>query len=243
MNHKNFNKKTITSFLLAATMLLSITSCKKDNTTSTSTAPSDDEVAEAVTETASGSSGGLATQTETTAVIASTDAQVCGETGDTTITGQNLAGAAITYSYTLASNHQVICDNGIPSEFDFNFTGKSNYTALHMSSNDSSEAHFIVTGLQPSSTNYILNESYVRNGTQQSSVRLQRSISSTITLTSTNVTVDKTTQKIISGTATAQFAGAVTGGASVSRGATVTFLGGGKATLVLDNGGSYSIQW
>jgi hypothetical protein len=236
------NPKSIKSLLVISGVIICMSSCKKDSTT-TDTTLTDDEVAESVTESVSGGSGGLATQTETSTVIVSNTALSCGYSSDTTISGQSAGAAAVTYNYSLAFSRSLMCNFAIPSEFDFTFTGQSSYTTLRMSSDDNSTATFKVTGLEPSAANYVLNENYVRNGTQQSSVRLKRSFSSTITITATDITVEKATEKIISGTATVQFTGAVTGGASTTRGGTITFLGGSKATLVLDNGSTYSIQW
>ncbi len=214
------------------------TSCKKDNKTNDEI--TDDEVAEAVTQSVSASSGGMVAQTETTAKMSANASFTCGQTKDTTISGQNLPGAAITYNYSLNFVRTLSC---APAKFQFNFTGNSTYNALRMSSNDNSTAQFTVTGLEANSNTWTVNSSYVRNGTQQSKIRAQRSFASVITITSSNIVVDKTTQKIVSGTATATFDGTGSGGYKVSRSATIVFLGNGKGTLTLKNGASYEIQW
>ena len=229
----------ITAFTLSTGLLF--TSCKKDNDDKDSI--SDEEVAEAVTQSVSASSGGMVVQTESTARMSGTSTLTCGQTSDTTVVGQSAPGAIITYNYSLNFSRTLTCNGGIPVQFQFNFTGSSNYTALRMSSADNSTAQFTVTGLEPGSNNYIFNSSYVRNGTQQSKVRYQRSFSSTITITSSNITVDKATQKIISGTATVEFVGNGSGGYTVTRGGTLTFLGNSKATLALKNGSTFNIEW
>ena len=238
---KKFKGISVATAALAFCLIFS--SCNKDSTTTPSTTLSDDEVATAVTESVSDSSGGMVTQTQASATMASTSDLSCGESSDTTINGQNISGAIVTYNYNLQFSRSLVCNNGIPSQFNFNFTGSSSYTAPLMSSNDNSNAQFVITGLQPTDANWVLNENYVRNGTQQSKVNLKRSFSSTITVTSSNVTVSKSTEKIISGTATVQFSGAISGGAGVTRGATVVFLGNGQASLTLDNGNAYTIIW
>ncbi|NII29430.1 hypothetical protein HB364_30405 [Pseudoflavitalea sp. X16] len=227
--------------VLALSTGLLFASCKKDSEDKDEI--TDEEVAEAVTQSVSASSGGMVVQTESTAKMAGTTSFTCGQTKDTTIVGQSVSGAAISYNYSLNFNRTLTCSNGIPSLFQFNFTGSCNYSAPRMSSADNSTAQFSVTGLEPTSASYIFNASYVRNGTQQSKVRFQRSFSSTITITAANITVDKATQKIVSGTATVEFVGNGSGGYSVNRGGTLTFLGNNKATLALKNGSSYNIQW
>jgi hypothetical protein len=234
--------RTLATITLSTGILF--TACKKDNNNSDDI--SDDEVAEAVTQSVSGSSGGMVVQTESTARMAGTGSTsfTCGQTKDTTIAGVSAAGATIVYSYSLNFNRTLTCANGVvPSRFQSNFTGTCTYTAPRMSSNDNSTAQLTVTGLEPSSTAWTVNSSYVRNGTQQSKVRLQRSFSSVITITSSNIVVDKATQKIVSGVAAVTFDGTGSGGTKVSRGATLTFLGNSKGTLTLKNGSSYSIQW
>jgi hypothetical protein len=241
---KVFNNTAIkfirTGTLIFASAMLFV-SCKKDDTTDNSI--SDDEVAVAITESVSASSGGLVTQTETSAELARTTTLTCGASSDTTISGQNAAGAAITYNYNLAFNRSLICESGIPSQFNANFNGSSSYTALRMSSDDNSNAQLQITGLQPAASSYTINEAYTRSGTQQSTVRFQRSFQSTISINSTNIVVDKASGKISSGSATVSFAGSASGGYSTTRGGTISFLGAGQATLTLDNGSVFNIQW
>jgi hypothetical protein len=230
--------RTLAAITLSTGILF--TACKKDKNNSDDI--SDDEVAEAVTQSVSASSGGMVVQTESTARMAGTGytSLTCGQTKDTTIAGASVSGAAIVYSYSLNFNRTLTCS---PLKFQSNFTGNCTYTAPRMSSNDNSTAQLTVTGLDAASTAWTVNSSYVRNGTQQSKVRLQRSFSSVITITSSNIVVDKATQKIVSGVAEVTFEGTGSGGAKISRGATLTFLGSSKGTLTLKNGSSYSIQW
>lgn len=228
----------ITAMLFSTTILFS--ACKKESTDETI---SDEEVVEAITQSVSASSGGLVTQTETTASLTSNNTLACGGSKDSTISGQNLPGAVITYNYSLNFHSSLVCAFGIPSQFNASFTGTSSYTALRMSSIDKCNGQMVVTGLAPSASNYVLNANFVRNGTQQSSVRYQRSFTSTITITSANITVSKSTMKIISGSATVQFDASASGGANVSRGGTITFLGNNEATIKLNNGGVYNIKW
>ncbi|WP_162847030.1 hypothetical protein [Mucilaginibacter gracilis] len=49
--------------------------------------------------------------------------------------------------------------------------------------------------------------------------------------------------QILSGSATVAISGSSTSGKSFTYNGTITFLGGNKATLVLNSGASYTIQW
>ena len=236
-------KSTITVIILSVSLFLA--SCKKTvSDTSSSDAIVDDEVAAAVTQSVSASSGGVALQTQSTAQMASTTMLSCGSSSDTTIAGQSATAATITYNYLLKFSRSMVCSNGIPNAFNVNFSGKTTYSTSNMSSADSSTAQFVVTGILPTASSYTLNESYIRKGTQQSGYRsTPRSFSSTITIVSSNILVNKTTMKITGGTATVAFVGLTTSGTASTRGGTITFLGSGAATLVLDNGTTYPIAW
>jgi hypothetical protein len=228
---------------LAATMLL-ITSCTKDNVSSETTTVSEEEAVDVMTAGISAESGGLAEQTTSAARVAVASARIgCGQTIDTTYSGQNIPGATVTYNYNVHINRSLVCSAGVPQTFNFALDGRVIYSTPRMSSDDKTTASFIIGGFQPGSSVFTFNQEYERNGTQQSKIRQQRSFSSKLVIRSTDVKVDKVTMKIISGTATIQFAGAVTGGKSVDYNATLTFLGDRKGLLTLGNGNTYNIQW
>ena len=232
--------------LFAFTVLItavSFSACKKDSTTAATTTVTEADAADAVTEAVTPASAGMVTQSATAVVIVNDNSLACGTATDSTISGQNISGAAVTYNYLLAWNSLMTCTDNIPSSYTFNFTGKSNYDAPRISSADSTQASFSITGIEPGTTQYVFNASYIRNGSEVSKVREQRSFSSKITITSSNLTLDKTTGAILSGTATATISGAASGGANFSFSGTITFLGNQAATLVFASGTPYDISW
>lgn len=243
MNYPSNNLRSILRFALAVSISgILMISCKKNDTADDNNI-SDDDVAEAVTQSVSASSGGLVQQTETSATLAAQKHLSCGETRDTTIIGANISGAAIVYSFTQQLSRTLTCTEGIPSTLMINYKGKFVYTTLRMSSNDSSYATSVITGLEPASANIVLNQNYVRKGSQQSLIRLRRSFTSTITITGTNITVSKATRKIISGTANFQFEGKTSGGRIITRGGTIVFEGNQTAKLKLNNGAEFPLSW
>ncbi|MBO9567108.1 MAG: hypothetical protein J7621_30325 [Niastella sp.] len=230
--------RTVTAFaaITLSTGLL-FTSCKKDKEDNEQI--SDEEVAEAITQSVSGSSGGVVVQTESVATMSAYTHLACGQSKDTTIAGQSQPGATITYHYSFNYARSLVCS---PAKWQFNYTGHVDYDAPRMSSDDNSTAQTSVTGLEPATTEWTINSSYVRNGTQQSKIRLKRSWTSVISIES-NVKVDKSTRRISSGTSTISFVGTGSGGYTVTRNATITYLGNRKATLTLKNGGTFNIEW
>ncbi|MCG2616397.1 hypothetical protein LZZ85_19005 [Terrimonas sp. NA20] len=228
---------------LAATLLM-ITSCKKDSDPPDTTIVSEEEAVEVITAGISAETGGLAEQTTSAARVAGVSARIlCGQTIDTTYSGQNIPGATVTYNYNVHINRSLLCNAGIPQTFNFALDGRMIYATPRMSSDDQTIASFAIGGFQPGSSVYTFVQEYERNGIQQSKVRQHRSFSSKLVIRSTDVKVDKTTMKIISGTASVQFSGTITGGRSVDYSATLTFLGDRKGLLTLGNGNTYAIQW
>jgi hypothetical protein len=241
------NAPFLFSVCLFLALALATFSCKKSNSTSGGSSTTDtvttDDAASAVSDAVSPASAGMVAQTETTVVIINTNDLACGEEKDTAFSGQNVAGAAITYSYAYGSNRLLTCNNGLPSSLQFNFTGKNSYSAAYLASNDSAQGNFTVTGLNAGASQYVFNASYIRNGSETSKVRNQYTFTSNINIQSTNLTIDKSTQQIVSGTATVSISGAASNGKAFSYSGTITFSGGKQALLVLGNGNTYTITW
>lgn len=242
MNYPKSNYRTITNLALVILSAgIFLISCKKDSADDESI--SNEDIAEAVAQSMAPTSGGVVAQTDIAVDIAINKHLACGATKDSVITGQSLPGSAITFFYRHELNRTLNCSEGVPSSISLNYKGKTTYATLRMSSNDSAWAEGLLTGLQPSSTTLVLNQEYVRKGSQQSLVGRKRSFTSTITINSNDITVSKSTRKILSGTATVQFEGKTSGGISITRGGTITFEGNQKATLRLNNGGEYALSW
>jgi hypothetical protein len=229
--------------IFALFITTAIVSCKKDSTASSSTTVTTDDAADAVTEAVTPESAGVVAQTQTATVVISTGSFECGVESDTSFSGQNTAGAAITYSYLFSLNRLLTCNTGIPQQFAFAYSGKTSYDAPRISSDDSAQAQFTVTGLQPSASQYVFNQTYTRKGSETSKVGNQLGFTSTITIQTSNLTVDKSTQQILSGSATVSISGATTSGKAFSYTGTLTFNGNKQATLVLGNSNTYNIIW
>src|ERR1700760_2982651 len=90
------------------TLVVASLSCKKSNSGFTGSSTTDtvttDDAANAVSDAVSPASAGFVAQTQTTVVIINTGDLDCGVAKDSSFSGQNSAGAAITYSYAYSSN-------------------------------------------------------------------------------------------------------------------------------------------
>jgi len=240
-------KSTIILGKMAALITLTVclaTSCKKDassGSTSTATTVTEQDAADAVTNAIAPTSAGVTAQVSDATVMAASAAYPCGQSFDSSIIRSSASGAAISWSYTLGWGWKLTC--GSPANFAASFNGHSMYDALRMSSSDSSKGSFTVTGLSPADADYTFNTSYERNGSQQSKIGNKNAFTSKITVTSTNIKVDKATREIISGAADVTISGASSSGKSFSFSGTLTFNGGKTAVLQIAGGTSYTITW
>lgn len=240
-------KTTTAASLIAITLFLamSATSCKKESSSSTDSV-SEEEAAEAISQSVSTESSGMSQQSADAVIVANAELVFlpCGIEIDSTVTGASLPGASITYTYNLSWSWILSCSElGIPQKINFNITGSSSYDAPRMSSNDNSTASFELTNLTPGTTEYDMIASYQRNGTQQSKVFNKNTFTSTTIITSTNLKVDKITQLITSGTAAVSISGASSSGRTFSYTGTIAFLGNKKGTLTMASGNTYNISW
>lgn len=237
--------------LLAFTAIMTssfFTACNKDdnNAQPTTSAVEEEEIVEAITQSVVPESEGIVMQVSEAYDLAITAANsnYCGITFDSSISKTNQSGATVTYNYALGWEWMLQCEgNNIPNYLDviFNLTGS--YDAPRISSNDKAAGTFSISGLAPAATQYVYSQTYKREGTQQSKVRNKNSFSSTIEINTTNLTINKASGKIVSGTAAVSVSGAASNGNSFSYGGTLTFLGNNNASLVLNNGNTYSISW
>ncbi|RKR81954.1 hypothetical protein BDD43_2116 [Mucilaginibacter gracilis] len=179
------NSKLIASMLLAATLSVSLNSCKKENSSTDSVTEAD--AAELTTSAVTASTGGFALQVNSSVTVYKTGTQICGTQKDSTITRSSVAGAIPAYNYSLKWNYLLNCSSG---QFTAGFTGSSSYNGLRMSSNDNSTGSLV---LQAAPSTYTLSTTYNRTGNQTSKIGRNYAFASTLGITSTNMVIDKAT--------------------------------------------------
>ncbi len=229
------------TLVLLTIVMISFFSCKKEQ--DNSTAVSEEEAAEVMVQAVDPGSAGLVLQTSTSVSVslAGLNSADCGASKTSQTSSQGGIGTR-TYSYNLSWTRVLTCINAVPSKFEHSFTGTSSYNAPRMSSSDSAEGTFVITGLEPGTTELTIVQSYTRNGTQQSKVNNARSFTSK-TVVQTNLKAARVTQQITSGTGTITVTGTASTGENFSYTGTLTFLGSNKATLAVSGGNTYTIQW
>jgi hypothetical protein len=156
---------------------------------------------------------------------------------DTTITKIKSSGTR-TYNYQFSYSYNL---NSPPTSATFNYSMKGVYDMPRVSSNDSANASLTISGILPTSTAYSVNGTYTRNGSQTSKVRQNAVFTSVISLTVSNIQVSRSTNRILSGSASGSIALALSNGKSANYTISITFLGNQAATVVI-NGKSYSVN-
>lgn len=231
--------KSLSLLIMFTGFLVLMISCKKEN--GSSTVMTEEEAAEVISLSVSGSTEGLATQTTEIAARANTYGNVCSYSKDSTVIKINTAGT-YTWNYTFKWQWNVFCTGVVPNSMNANYSMKGMYSAPRMSSSDSAIANLAVTNLI-SGSQYTFNGTYTRDGSQVSKIRNRNSFNSKVTLGLNNVKVNKTTGRIDEGNASVSIAGTTTGGNSFAYNGIVTFLGNQSATISLNNGAVYNVNW
>jgi len=238
-------QKTPAAVLSTLLLFCLFTSCKKASSVSGTETISEATAADAITQSVSAESGGMSAQSSDAIVVTSTQAFLlpCGEQHDSTIAAASGTGIGFTYSYNFAWNWTLSCENGLPKSIVYHLTGTSSYDDPRISFNANSTGTFEVTDLLPPDDEYAMTATYTRTGETHSKVLNENSFTSTITINSSDIKIDKITREISSGTASVSITGTSFRGVAFTFTGTLTFLGNKKATLKMASGNEYQIAW
>jgi hypothetical protein len=149
-------------------------------------------------------------------------------------------------SWTITSNWSwtLNCDaQNMSISYDLEGDGTLDFDGPNLSKDITRTHDFNITGIEPASSEWVYNAIHNRNGLIQSNVGNQNSMNTTLTYGSTDIVVSKASQQIISGTFNVNFQATLPNGNVVTRGATVIFNGNQTATVTLDNGNTFDVNW
>lgn len=223
--------------LLVTGLFLGIlfTSCEKDD--ENNLVMSNDEAAEIVATSLSSSTYGFSTQIEDAAELVDSIHIVYNV--DSTFTITSLPDSRMTYEYTVSYSYGIQL-NGFESEFFLNFSTNGEYTAPRATSIDQSQGELVVSNLSEGYSNYLLNGSCSRAGSQTVIVDVENNFSSTIIFVMEDISIDKTSLEILSGSAEVSITG-TSNNASLDMQGSIVFNGNNSATLTI-NGVVYGID-
>jgi hypothetical protein len=237
--------KLIYSTIITLFILLSTSSCGKVSESASGTVGSitEADAAELTTDAIDPATGGMINQINNTIDIYNKSALSCGVEKDSGILLASATGISPSYSYNFVTNALIACNGTTPFQLIFNFTGAGSFNTSRMSATDNCNAGFVITGLGATASQYFLSSIYNRSGATTSKIKRQYTFTSNLTIKSTDLSINKTTQEIASGTAAVNLTATSTSGHTFTFNGTITFLGNKKATLILNSGTSYIIQW
>jgi len=249
IKNKNIMKRVkaiTTRFVTCALALLftaGLIACSDEDTQNTGVTEAD--VADAIEASLTAESNGVAKMAADVSELAKAQSVytarpdlACGEFYTVqyhpTYTGPNFS-----YDYSGTRVYSLFCGNeGTPMSFDYDSQLSGTYETPRMLSDDNATANVSFTNLTGGNTTNI-NGSYIRNGSQQSKVRLRRSFSSVIRINLYTVSFDKISREITGGTATVSITG--TGVNTFYYNGSITFNRNNTATLTI-NGTTYTIN-
>ncbi len=246
-------KKTLfTKRILQAGVALSIivaaTTFEPGCTKSKSSTTTQDTLSSATMATSIGNlvtspQSGIAPQAEANASMYQSMNFACGYILDTTFSGStNVSGMSMNYQLTYADT--AFCGSGSTlTKVDFYMKSYMNMTMTGLYEGDAAKTFMSMSGLDTASTNFVLNESCSSLDTIKETSPTALTCYVSMTYGASNITISKSTNQIVSGTATVQYAYTTGGGNSYNVSATVRFLGNRQATITLANGYVSTVSW
>jgi hypothetical protein len=239
--------------LLISSLLISmlwLTACQKNETddalAARSTIITADDASAVIQSTLSSETGGLATTLADVGTLTGgkNSASYCGKSKDSTVTkAKTSTNGQYSYSYSQAWSWLLTCSVAkIPANLSYQATLTGQYKSPKVTSADQGSTTLAVSGLEVLKSNYVINGSYARSGTETVAVSTSKTLSSTVNLALTDIQVNKSTLQIQSGgTATLTIDGKSSTGQSYSFTGSVLFTGNGTATITI-NGKTYLIS-
>lgn len=232
--------------IFTAMLLLGAVACKKNSSLpSVNNNVSNAEAASIVAGSVSVNSNGVASlagDATLDAINIGNTPNACGTIKSDSISRQSSAGASVTYSYNLKYKFTVDCNsNSQPDSLSSTLTYSGSFSGPKLSSNNSGSSVFIVNGLLPTATDFVINGEFKRTGSFSSKVDTTNHGNSNIDIVINSLTVLKHSHTITSGNTAISVTGDVPKKGSFSYTGTLVFNGNGTATLTL-NGTVYVIK-
>jgi len=155
----------------------------------------------------------------------------CGLSQNLDLSGESPEGATVMYSYDFSYKFKLNCNTeSEPSDVSINLSYSGEFDAPKISADHSGIAELVVTGLEPASQEFLLSGLFKRAGSFENKEAVKSSTSS-VEITLTDITIDKQTHQIVSGTGTFLLTGDVPSKGAFNYTGSITFLGEDSAEL------------
>jgi hypothetical protein len=238
------NQKNLLPFfvLLFFAALAALTSCRKDPDEIIELI-SNSEAAEIIEDAVANRTAGFTAPTIDAATIVDAYLNSCGVPGDTSLSKVKTTGAA-TYDYTFGMDWLVTCTNlGVPQSANVGIAGSGDFSSPHWLGTETTVGELTFTGLSPQEASYVVNGSYDLTGNLTGSLRkVSPSFDCVVSLSITNLVMDKTNYQITGGSGVATVTATAANGQTRTLNGTLVFNGNGSATVEV-NGHEHTFQW
>jgi hypothetical protein len=158
----------------------------------------------------------------------------CGLSQNLDLSGESPDGATVTYSYDFSYKFKLNCNTeSEPSDVAVNLSYSGEFDAPKIAAEHTGIAELDVTGLESATEEFLLNGLFKRTGSFENK-ELVQSANSDVEITLKDVTIDKTTHQILSGTGTFLLNGNVPSKGNFNYTGSITFLGADGAELTVN---------
>jgi hypothetical protein len=241
-NHFSQPKSTIMKTLFAfLAIAMTFMSCQKEDSAlaATGSTLSNEEAAAVVQYALAGETNGMSTFIKDVAskTVTVNNPYYCGLSKDSTFSK-----SGTTYAYSAQLSWLLTCTPAkVPASLQFSLSTSGQYQVAKVSSKDAGTGTATFSGLEVKSSNYVVNAEYVRNGAQTLNVATTKSVTSNLSISMSNLQVNKSTYQILSGTGTFNLSGKTLTGKTFSYTGTIVFNGNCTA-IITTNGKSFTIS-
>lgn len=155
----------------------------------------------------------------------------CGLSQNLDLSGASPAGATTTYSYDLSYKFKLNCNTeSQPSDVSVNLSYSGAFDGPKLAAEHSGIAELTVSGLEEAAVDFLLNGLYKRGGSFENKETL-KSGSTNVEITLKDVTINKQTHQIISGTGSYLLTGTIPDKGDFNFTGDITFEGADAAEL------------
>ncbi len=240
----SFKQKNLAPVLLLAlfSAITFFSACKKDPEEVIELL-TNSEAAEIIEDAISNRTAGITLPAIDAAQIIEMYLNSCNVPGDTTL-HKDKAGGVATYDYTFNLDWLLTCSNlNVPQSAKVDIAANGSFTSPHWTGTEATAGNLIYTGLNTQEPAYLINGSYDLNGNVTGSLRnVSPALTCVVKLNLTNLSLNKSTLKIETGSGTAKVIATSANGETKTLNGSFTFTGNNSVEVVV-NGYTHSFQW
>lgn len=232
------NRTVLIPLLSAVFFTTAFFSCKKDNATQPPGRSGD--LLELIKYSTTANSGGFAQYLEEVAKIASASQLSCGTYVDTTLM-RNESNSLTPHTYSLLIRRQLVCPGGAPPRLNFPVQGTHKFETMRLRTGGNVNMANTIEGLANSDANWRFTTWYNLNGPVLAKFT-ETVFNHTILFSTDDVLIEKSSSKIVSGTATVEIQFQEGSEPVTVYTATITFHGRNRATVQFEDN-NYQLHW